>query len=169
MKQTRQTIDQSESGFARGVVIQVPLPNGDPYQFNLHDVAWIDLEDLHGEVAGQAQRYAFYANLHVGVKDSLRQAGRELAQFLVDSDEAVRSDLGPKATETNIKNTIKAKPGYRAIEVRVEKLESLELRLAAVREALTQRRDMLQSACMLRAPEGGGDPDKRARSRYQLK
>ena len=167
MKQTRQIIDRSESGFARGVVIQVPLPNGDPYQFNLHDVAWIDLEDLHGEVAGQAQRYAFYATLHVNVKDSVRTVANQLAQFLVDK--AVRADLGPKPTETNIRNTIKAKPGYRAIEARVEKLESLELRLAAVREALTQRRDMLQSACMLRAPEGGGDPDKRARSRYQLK
>src|SRR5213593_4320834 len=106
MKQTRQTIDRSESGLARGIVIQVPLPSGDPYSFNLHDVAWIDLEDLHGEVAGQAQRYAFYATLHVNVKDSVLTVANQLAQFLVDSDEAVRSELGPKATETNIKNTI---------------------------------------------------------------
>ncbi len=156
----------TESDLARGVAIQVTLMNGEPYTFNLHDVTWIDLEDLHGEVQGQSQRYAFYSMIHVDVKDKLRVARSELAQFLVDQDEGVRRDLGKGATETNIKNTIKAMPGYRAIEARVEKLEQVESRVAVVREALTQRRDMLQSACMLRAPEQGGDPDKRA-GRYR--
>ena len=153
---------QDESELARLFVIGVTLPNGSPYEFNLHDVSWIDYEDLSAEVAGQSQRYAFHAMLHVGVKDALRRAKAAVSRYAVDVSESVRESLGKGATETLVKQTIAARDEYKVLEARVAELEATEDRFGVVREALVHRRDMLQSAAMLKAPE------IRTSSRYKV-
>ena len=164
-----------ESDLARLMRVRVTLPSGDPYEFNVHDVARIDQDNLLNEIAGQPQRYMIYALLHVDAKDALRLAQRALKDRLAARSDAVREELtttndkgtvkGP--TETHVKQTVEAEPEHRKLQTEIDRLESLEDRMGAIREGLTERRDMLTAASMFRAPEASPKAEDRATSRMR--
>lgn len=164
-----------ESDLARLMVVRVTLPNGEPYEFNLHDVAWIEWDDLHAAIAGQPQRYAFYAMLHVEVRDQHRlalRAARDRFGERSDHHREVMSTVGERGgvkppTETAVKQAVEAEPEQRKLQDVVDRLESLEARVGVVRECLTQRRDMLTAASMLRAPEASPKAEDRAAYRMR--
>lgn len=165
-KETARSKPMSDVDLARSMVVKLTLPNGDPHAFTLDDATSIDLDDLHEEIAGQARRYAVYAFLHVEVKDALRAAKGAVKEHTRRAGRAVRDELrreiGKEPTETYVRETIEGKPEYERLQGAVERLESLEDRLGEVRTALTQRRDMLQSAAMIRAPERGAPAGERS-------
>lgn len=156
------TQTERETALAKKMTSRVDLPGGGSYEFSVHDVTWIDVDDLTAECQGQPQRYAFHARVHAVVKRKVREARNELARYLVSHAPTVREKLPKNATETQVKQEVAAQPGYAAIEKELERLEALEDEVGFVREALTQRRDMLQSLVMLAGPERGGDPAARA-------
>lgn len=159
---TEQESDRTESDLARAQEFSVTLHNGELYTFNLHDVTWINHDDLAGEVDGQPQRYAFYALIHVGVKDAIRVTRSVLSSYVASASAAVRAELGKGATETHIKQVIATRERHKELQARLDKLEGIETRVGIVRESLTQRRDMLQSAVMLAVAGGGASIAQRA-------
>ena len=163
---------KTDRDLAREMIVKVTLPNGDAHAFSLDDVLAIDLDDLHGEIAGQARRYAVYAFLHVEVKDALRKAKDAVRKYARAVGQSVRETLreelkGKEPTETYVRETIEARPDHEKLDAVVERLTALEDRLGEVRTALTQRRDMLQSSAMIRAPERGASAGDRATFKRQ--
>ena len=160
---------KSESDLAREMVVRVTLPNGQIHEGNVHDVEWIEYDNLLGEIQGQAQRYAFWAFVQVRAKQAYREAERVARRYFVKAQDGVREALtleGAKGgakppTETQVKLTIEADPEYQQLQRAVERLEDLIEDVGVLREGLVQRRDMLTAAAMFRAPEASAKVSER--------
>lgn len=103
----------------------------------------IDVNDLTGEMSRQPGLYAYYAAL---AEESYRRAKR--AKFRIhcleeDLDKKYRAE--GKVTETQLRNRINRHPQMRALYQKYIDEKRKSGILSVLKEALSQRKDMLQS------------------------
>lgn len=106
-------------------------------------------DDLTTEMMAQPSRFASYAAMHDYAEARANKARYDRHCFEEDLEKKIREGkfpvVGKRMNENAIKLTIRTHPKMRWHHRRVMLLEAKAARLKTLREALTHRRDMLES------------------------